>query len=87
MADSNKGLYDHLYERFIKNRDNVKGYDFQQAPVGNLPPPVVTFSEKVRWWTLDRWKRRQRIRQDRDRRLQDIVQIRRKPPSLTPSSQ
>lgn len=87
MADSNKGLYDHLYERFFRTRDNVKGYDFQQAPVGNLPPPIVTFSEKIRWWTLDRWKRRQRIRMERDRRLQDIVQIKQAPPSSSASSQ
>ncbi len=86
MADSNKGLYDHLYERFVRNRDNVKGYDFQHAPTGNLPPPVVTFSQKVRWWTLDRWKRRQRIRQERDRRLQEIIQIKRTPLSPPASS-
>lgn len=87
MADSNKGLYDHLYERFFRNRNKVKGYDFQQAPVGNVPPPVVTFPEKIRWWTLDRWKRRQRIRQERDRRLQEIVQLKRTPPSSPASSQ
>jgi hypothetical protein len=86
MADSNKGLYDQLYERFFRNRDSAKGYDFQQAPVGNLPPPVVAFSQRVRWWTLDRWKRRQRIRLERDRRLQDIVQIKQGPPSSPASS-
>lgn len=72
---SDKGLYDHLYEKFFQSRDKAKGYDFQEAPTGSVPPQTVTFSERLRWWTWDRWKRRKKIREERDRRLQEIIQL------------
>ena len=72
---SDKGLYDHLYEKFFQNRDKAKGYDFQEAPTGSVPPQTVTFSERLRWWTWDRWKRRKKIREERDLRLQEIIQL------------
>ncbi|MBM4119292.1 MAG: hypothetical protein ACKOBZ_04375 [Nitrospira sp.] len=75
MADSSKGLYEHLYDRFFRNREGAQGYDFQHQSAGNVPPPPMTFSKQLRWWTLDRWKRRQALREARDRRVQDIVQI------------
>lgn len=75
MSDTNKGLYDHLYEKFFQNRDKAKGYDFQEAPTGSVPPQTVTFSERLRWWTWDRWKRRKKIREERDLRLQEIIQL------------
>lgn len=71
---SDKGLYDHLYEKFFQSRDKAKGYNFQEAPNGSIPPPTVTFSERLRWWTWNRWKRRKKIREERDRRLQEIIQ-------------
>ena len=40
-GDSGKGLYDHLYRRFFENRESRQGYDFQHAPGGSAPPPVV----------------------------------------------
>jgi hypothetical protein len=80
MADSSKGLYEHLYDRFFRGREGRKGYDFQHQTAGNVPPPPVTFSEKLRWWTLDRWKRRKALRDARDRRVQEIVQLRTPPP-------
>lgn len=76
MVDLNKGLYDHQYEQFVASRDEAKGYEFQHPPVGNVPPPSVTFAQRLRWWTWDRWKRRKQIREVRDRWVQEIVQLR-----------
>ena len=76
MADPNKGLFDHQYGRFVADREGAEGYDFQHQTAGNVPPPPVTFVQKLRWWTWDRWKRRKHIREARDRRVQDIVQLR-----------
>lgn len=73
---SDDGLYLDTYTEFLKKRPQAKGYDFQQAPVGSAPPPVVTFSEKLRWWTWRRWKRLRKVREERDRRVQDIMQLR-----------
>lgn len=72
---SGGNLYDDQYEEFFKNRDKVKGYDFQDAPAGSAPPPTVSFREKLRWWTWDRWKRMKKIREERDRQLQEIMQM------------
>jgi hypothetical protein len=63
------GLYEHLY----------KGYDFQHAPGGSAAPPTVTFAQKLRWWTWDRWQRRKQILAERDRLQREIVAIRRNP--------
>jgi len=35
----------------------------------------VTFQEKLRWWTLDRWRRRKEILGERDRLQQDIINM------------
>ncbi len=74
MADPTKGLYDHLYRRFFENRDKHQGYEFQQSPVGNLPPPVTSFPERIKWWTFRGW-RRKRILAERDRRQAQIVEL------------
>lgn len=74
-SDSTKGIYDHLYRRFFESQDGKRGYDFQHAPGGSAPPPVVTFREKLRWWTLDRWQRRKRILSERDRLQREIVEL------------
>lgn len=74
-GNSSDGIYDHLYRRFFLNRERHQGYDFQHAPGGSAQPPVVTFREKLRWWSLDRWKRRKQILTERDRRQQDIIRI------------
>jgi hypothetical protein len=76
MSDSDKGLFNHQYERFFKHRNTQKGYDFQKALAGNVPPPTVTFKDKLRWWSWDRWKRMKKIREERDRRLQEIIELR-----------
>jgi hypothetical protein len=69
------GLYDHLYKRFFELRDRHDGYAFQHAPEGSAPPPTVRFSQKLRWWTWDRWRRRKKILAERDRLQQEIIQI------------
>jgi hypothetical protein len=37
----------------------------------------VTFAQKLRWWTWDRWQRRKQILAERDRLQRDIVSMRR----------
>jgi hypothetical protein len=74
-ADSSTGIYDHLYRRFFENRDCHKGYDFQHAPGGSAQPPVVTFREKLKWWTWNRWQRRKQILTERDRLQREILDI------------
>jgi hypothetical protein len=36
---------------------------------------VVTFGEKLRWWTWDRWHRRKKLLAERDRLQREILQI------------
>lgn len=74
-GESGKGLYDHQYQRFFDQRDTHEGYSFQQAPGGSAPTPAVTFSEKLRWWTWDRWQRRKKILAERDRLQEEILQL------------
>ena len=74
---SGNGLYDYLYKRFFEQRDSHEGYPFQQAPGGSAPTRMVTFPDKLRWWTWDRWRRRKKILAERDRFQQDILQIKR----------
>ena len=75
MSGDEKGLFDHQYDRYFENRDQGEGYDFQQQTAGNVPPSTTTFAAKLRWWTWDRWRRRKRISQERDQRIQDIVNM------------
>ncbi len=75
------GLYDHLYRQFFEQRDSHDGYSFQEAPGGSAPTPSVTFREKLRWWTWNRWRRRKKLLAERDRLQQDILQIKQSGPS------
>jgi len=74
MADQGQGLYDHQYGRYRANQGTHEGYDFQHAPAGNNPPPVLTFRDKLKWWTLRGWRRKQ-ILAERDRFQQEILRI------------
>lgn len=74
---SGNGLYEHLYKRFFENRDRHNGYDFQHAPSGSVAPSSVTFTQKLRWWTWDRWQRRRQILAERDRLQREIINMRR----------
>ena len=78
---SDDGLFPKPYGRFLRQRDAVKGYEFQQAPVGSTPPPMITFRDKLHWWTWGRWRRMKQIRQERDQFQQAIVQMRKGPSS------
>lgn len=79
MAANNQqnGIYDHLYRRFFEQRGSHQGYEFQHAPGGSARPPLVTFRDKLRWWTWDRWRRRKQILHERDRRQQEIIELKR----------
>lgn len=68
------------YRRFFHKRDHAEGFEFHDPPPKSIPPPTVGFRQKLRWWSWDRWKRRTQIRQERDRRLQDILRIKQQPP-------
>lgn len=72
---SGNGLYDHLYTRFFERRHSHQGYEFQHAPAGSIEPPTITFSQKLRWWTWDRWQRRKKILAERDRRQLEILRL------------
>jgi hypothetical protein len=74
-GEHSTGIYDHLYQRFFANRDRHPGYDFQRAPGGSAQPPAVTFADKLRWWSLDRWRRRKKILSERDRLQREIVEM------------
>ena len=74
-GDGLRGIYDHLYRRFFANRNGHQGYDFQHAPSGSAQLPAVTFRDKLRWWTLDRWRRRKKILHERDRLQREIIDI------------
>jgi hypothetical protein len=70
------------YRKFFRKRQDAKGFEFHNPPPRSVPPPTVTFGQKLRWWSWDRWKRRRKIREERDRRLQDILAIKhRNPPT------
>jgi hypothetical protein len=75
MRSNGGGPYDDLYERYVQKRETGKGYDFQHAPSGSVPPPAVTFRKRLRWWAWDRWRRMKTIRQERDRRVDEIVKL------------
>lgn len=74
-GESGKGLYDHLYRRFFEQRDSHDGYSFQEAPGGSAPTATVSFSQKLRWWILNRGQRRKKILAERDRLQREILQI------------
>jgi hypothetical protein len=75
MAQDGKGLYDHQYGRYFEQKETGNGYEFQHQTAGNVPPPTVTFAQRLRWWTWGRWRRLKAIRAERDQRLKDIVDI------------
>ncbi|MDF0643435.1 MAG: hypothetical protein P0111_05360 [Nitrospira sp.] len=74
-GEAGKGIYDHLYRRFFERRNTHQGYDFHHAPGGSVRPPLVTFRDKLHWWTWNRWQRRKEILRERDRRQWDIIDI------------
>lgn len=72
-------LYQDIYQKFLEKKDRYQGYDFQESPVGSATPPAPTFTQKLKWWTLNRPSRLKKIRQQRDQRQQDIINIKSPP--------
>lgn len=72
-------LYQDIYQKFLEKKDRYPGYDFQESPVGSATPPAPTFTQKLKWWTLNRPSRLKKIRQQRDQRQQDIINIKSPP--------
>ena len=70
-----KTLYQDIYRKFRETRSAHKGYDFQHSPAESVPPPRVTFKEKLKWWTIDRPSRLKKIEQERDKRQHDIIAL------------
>lgn len=75
-----KQLYQDIYQKYLERKDTHVGYDFQEAPTGSTAPPVSTFAEKLKWWTLNRPDRLKKIRKLRDQRQQEIIHLQ-SPPS------
>ncbi len=82
-----KKLYLNIYEQFIQKHDTAKGYNFQENHQGSTRPKMVTFKDRVKWWTLDRPKRLTMIKEERDRQQQDILAIKKQPKSTPQSPQ
>ena len=76
---SDEQSYLKRYAKFFLEREKARGYDFQHAPTGNVPPSKVTFMDRLRWWSLDRWKRIRKIRAERDLRQEEILQLKNPP--------
>jgi hypothetical protein len=69
------GLYGDQYAAFWKGRDEASGYDFGQAPRGNVPPPMVRFTKPLRWWTWGRLRRVHALLRFRDQRQEKILRL------------
>lgn len=78
-----KNLYRDVYEHFINTRDTQKGFDFHEGKLKSVSPKSVSFTDRVRWWTVDRPQRLQRIKQERDRQQREILALK---DQMTPSS-
>lgn len=75
-----KQLYQDIYQKFLENKDVYQGYHFQESLGGSATPQSPTFAEKLKWWTWDRPRRLKKIRQARDQRQQEIINIKSPPP-------
>jgi hypothetical protein len=73
------------YRRFFQKKDEASGFEFHNPPPKSVSPSVVLFRDKLRWWSWDRWYRRKRIREERDRRVQEIFAIKQQRPA-TPAA-
>ena len=73
-----KKLYLDIYEQFIRTRETHKGFHFQEETLKSVAPPRVTFTDRVKWWTLDRPNRLKKIERERDRQQQEILALKKK---------
>lgn len=75
VALNGSGIVDPAPYTLVRNwsdeaasRQEGQGYDFHHpAVLRNIPPPTVTFSRPLRWWSLDRQKRLAAIMRLRDK--------------------
>ena len=63
----------YLPEVFWKGKTAIKDTTFSIPRSDSATPPAPAFSEKIKWWTLDRPWRLQKIRDARDQQQQDII--------------
>ena len=82
-----KKLYLDIYDQFIKKQDSVKGYNFQENHQGSTRPKMVTFKDRVKWWTIDRPKRLKLIEKERDRQQQEILALKQQPKTTVSTPQ
>lgn len=82
-----KKLYLDIYEQFSRKHVDVKGYNFQENHQGSTGPRIVTFKDRIKWWTLDRPKRLRLIKEKRDQQQQEILAIKQQPKSTPPFPQ
>ena len=73
-----KKLYLNIYEQFIQTRETHKGFHFQEETLKSVAPKMVSFKDRVKWWTLDRPSRLKQIERERDRQQQDILALKQK---------
>lgn len=57
-------------------RLRAERYDFQHpAVLRNVPPPTITWSRPLRWWSLDRRRRVETVIALRDQLLEGILRL------------
>jgi hypothetical protein len=62
----------------------VGGYEFHHpAVLRNVPPPTVTFARPLRWWSLDRHRRRALVMRLRDQLQEEILRLGHRTDSLS----
>ncbi len=67
--------YQDQYAEFWKRQDKATGYEFGQAPMGNVSPPTVSFPKPLKWWSWDRPRRVRSLLRSRDQRLKEILRL------------
>lgn len=61
-------------------RQTVEGYEFRHpAVLRNVPPPTITFPGPLRWFSLDRARRRAMAMRLRDHLQERILRLERSP--------
>lgn len=69
------GPHAGTYRSFFELASQHKGYHFGENHGQPVPPPKITFSHPLRWWSWDRPKRLKIIQQLRDQRLIEILKL------------
>ncbi|RMH04355.1 MAG: hypothetical protein D6704_11095 [Nitrospirae bacterium] len=77
-------VYVPCYQEFFRTAPQHKGYDFEEAPVMNVPPPIAQHDTPLSWWSWDRPRRIRRHLHLRDAYQDAILRLRH--PNHSPSS-